>query len=87
MNNQYDELKSLLEASRNMLGKNDLTESKNTLVKKGLIKEQQDGPIDIEVDSEEEIEVETTPEEDKQKSYRVSGGLTTLHGKTKQELE
>ena len=87
MNNQYDELKSLLEASRNMLGKNDLTESKNTLVKKGLIKEQQDGPIDIEVDSEEEIEVETTPEEDKQKSYRVSGGLITLHGKTKQELE
>jgi len=87
MNNQYDELKSLLEASRNMLGKNDLTESKNTLITKGLIKEQEDGPIDIEADSEEEIEIETTPEEDKQKSYRVSGGLITLHGKTKQELE
>jgi len=87
MNNQYDELKSLLEASRNMLGKNDLTESKNTLITKGLIKEQEDGPIDIEADSEEEIEIETTPEEDKQKSYRVSGGLITLHGKTKQDLE
>lgn len=87
MSNQYDELKNLLEASRKMLGKDNLTESRDTLKKSGLIKEQQDGPIDIELDSEEEIEIETTPEEDKQKSYRVSGGLITLHGKNKQDLE
>lgn len=87
MSNQYDELKNLLEASRKMLGKDNLTESRDTLKKSGLIKEQQDGPIDIELDSEEEIEIQTTPEEDKQKSYRVSGGLITLHGKNKQDLE
>jgi hypothetical protein len=87
MNNQYDELKSLLEASRNMLGKNDLTEQKKQLKRAGLLKEQEDGPINIDVDSEEEIDVETTPEEDKQKSYRVSGGLVTLHGKDKKDLE
>lgn len=87
MSNQYDELKNLLEASRKMLGKDNLTESRDTLKKSGLIKEQQDGPIDIELDSEEEIEIETTPEEDKKKSYRVSGGLITLHGKSKQDLE
>jgi hypothetical protein len=87
MSNQYDELKSLLEASRKMLGKNDLKESKETLKNMGLLKEQEDGPINIDADSEEEIDIETTPEEDKQKSYRVSGGLITLHGKEKQDLE
>jgi len=43
MSNQYDELKSLLEASRNMLGKNDLTEQKKQLKRAGLLKEQEDG--------------------------------------------
>mgnify|MGYP000595337076 FL=1 len=90
MSNQYDELKNLLNVSRNMLGKNDLTESRKVLTKNGLISEQEiedDGATNIEVDSEQEIEVETTPDEDKSKSYRVSGGLITLHGNTKQELE
>jgi len=87
MSNQYDELKSLLEASRKMLGKDNLEESKQTLKNMGLLKEQEDGPINIDADSEEEIDIETTPEEDKQRSYRVSGGLITLHGKDKQDLE
>ena len=90
MSNQYDELKNLLNVSRNMLGKNDLTESRKVLTKNGLISEQEiedDGATNIEVDSEQEIEVQTTPDEDKSKSYRVSGGLITLHGNSKQELE
>jgi hypothetical protein len=90
MNNQYDELKNLLNVSRNMLGKNDLTESRKVLKRNGIINEQEvddDGPTNIDIDSEQEIEIETTPDEDKQKSYRVSGGLITLHGNTKQELE
>lgn len=87
MSKQYDELKSLLEASRNMLGKNNLQEYKETLVNKGLINEQEDGPINIDADSEEEMDIETTPQEEKKKSYRVSGGLITLHGKDKQDLE
>lgn len=92
--NQYDELKSLLEASRKMLGKGDLNESRDTLKRMGLINEQEsvvtdlsDEPVDIDVDSEEEIDIETTPDEDKSESYRVSGGVITLHGKDKQELE
>tara|TARA_R110001592_G_scaffold262445_1_gene527490 strand:+ start:299 stop:886 length:588 start_codon:yes stop_codon:yes gene_type:complete len=90
MSNQYDELKNLLNVSRNMLGKNDLTESRKVLKKNGLISEQEiddDGATNIEADSEQEIDIQTTPDEDKSKSYRVSGGLITLHGKTKQELE
>jgi hypothetical protein len=92
--NQYDEMKSLLEASRKMLGKGNLNESRDTLMKMGLINEQEDvvtdlsdEPVDIDVDSEEEIDIETTPDEDKSESYRVSGGIITLHGKDKQELE
>lgn len=87
MSNQYDELKSLLEASRNMLGKNNLKEQRDTLRSAGLIKEQEDAPDNIEIDSEEEIEMDTEPTEDKQRTYRVSGGLITLHGKNKQQLE
>ena len=92
--NQYDEMKSLLEASRKMLGKDNLNESRDTLKEMGLIKEQEsvvtdlsDEPVNIDVDSEEEIDIETTPDEDKSESYRVSGGIVTLHGKDKQELE
>jgi len=87
MSNQYDELKSLLQASKKMLGKTQLNEYRETLVNAGLINEQQDGPINIDADSEEEIDIEDTPKEEKQKSYRVSGGLITLHGKEKQDLE
>jgi len=87
MINKYDELKTLLSASRKMLGKENLSETRSSLQKRGLISEQEDGPINLDVDSEEEIETQTTPDKDKQKPYRVSGGLITLHGKTKQELE
>ena len=90
MSNQYDELKNIINVSRNMLSKNDLTESRKVLKRNGLISEQEvddDGATNIEVDSEQEIDIQTTPDEDKSKSYRVSGGLITLHGKTKQELE
>jgi len=92
--NQYDEMKNLLKASREMLGKSDLKESRESLVRAGLINEQEevvtdltDEPVNIDVDSEEEIDIETTPDEDKSQSYRVSGGIVTLHGKDKQELE
>ena len=92
--NQYDEMKNLLKASREMLGKSDLRESRESLVRAGLINEQEevvtdltDEPVNIDVDSEEEIDIETTPDEDKSQSYRVSGGIVTLHGKDKQELE
>lgn len=92
--NQYDEMKNLLKASREMLGKGDLNESRKSLIKAGLINEQEevvtdltDEPVNVDVDSEEEIDIETTPDEDKSQSYRVSGGIVTLHGKDKQELE
>jgi hypothetical protein len=47
---------------------------------------EQSAPVNIDADIEQEIDVETSPE-DKTKTYRVSGGLIKLHGKNKQDLE
>jgi hypothetical protein len=74
--NQYDEIKMLLKKSR-------------------LLQEQL-GPINmaksiednIEQDEEQETEVDVDKvKKDKSKTYRISGGLLTLHGKDKKELE
>jgi hypothetical protein len=93
--NQYDEMKSLLSASKRMLGKENLKESRETLRRMGLLNEQEekvvtdltDEHINIGAYIEDEIDIETTPKADKSESYRVSGGIVTLHGKDKQELE
>ena len=86
-NNQYDEIKRLLESSRTMLKKDSLNESKKTLIDLGLLNEMDIRPDDLAIDTEDEIDDQTEPQEDKQKSYRVSGGVITLHGKDKQDLE
>jgi len=87
MSNQYDEIKKLLKSSRSILHSDEVNESRKTLIKKGLLKEMDIKPDNLAVDSEEEIEFDTEPQEDKSKSYRVSGGVITLHGKDKQDLE
>lgn len=87
MSNQYDEIKKLLDSSRNMLQKDNLNESKETLIRLGLLNEMDIKPDNLAIDTEEEIDDQTESQEDKQKSYRVSGGIITLHGKDKQDLE
>lgn len=102
MNNSYDEIKKLLKASNKML-KNNITEDVSQIKKKyGIIVEEdyetaKDEPgTDItqkinpikstkeKIDSDEEGK---KPEEDKQQSYRISGGMITLHGKDQSDLE
>lgn len=87
MSNQYDEIKKLLESSRTMLKKDNLNESKKILIELGLLNEMDIKPDNLAIDTENEIDDQTEPQEDKQKSYRVSGGIITLHGKDKQDLE
>jgi len=70
-----------------MLNSEQVNESRKTLIEKGLIKEMDIKPDNLAADTEEEIEMETEPQEDKRKSYRVSGGVITLHGKDKTDLE
>lgn len=98
MSNQYDEIKKLVQSSRNMLGKQtELNESRNRLVGYGLIKEQPiDSPINMLPDQpdniaksiETEIDSETNQEpKEKQQAYRISGGILVMHGKKQSDLE
>lgn len=71
--NSYDEIKSLLKRSKMLMEQSTV----NNLAKS------------IE-DRIEDDETEINPEEvkkDKSKTYRISGGLLTLHGKDKKDLQ
>lgn len=89
MNNSYDEIKKLLKASNTMLKGEGLKEDINRIKKSyGMISEQDDiaqriNPVQ---DTEQEIEDEDS-KRDKQQSYRISGGMLTLHGKEKTDLD
>ena len=87
--NLYDEIKKLLENSRNMLGKSKLDETREILQQKGIIQEAiiPNDPTNIDRDIETDIDNETEPTEDKTQAYRVSGGILKMHGKDQKELE
>ena len=105
MNNSYDEIKKLLEASNKMLKGSRLNEDINNIKKSYGILSEQDiakkmdpvlDSINQSKNSDEEMETsqntnpkseEKTDKEDKQQSYRVSGGVITLHGKETTDLE
>lgn len=77
MSNEYDEIKNLLRRSR-------LLQEQVNLAK--AIEDK----IDQDTDSGTEDGEENDPEKvkkDKSKTYRISGGLLTLHGKDKKEIE
>lgn len=75
MMNQYDEIKNLLKRSRMLM--------------------EQSGPINLAKSIEDNISDDKQKDEvdaekvkkDKSKTYRISGGLLTLHGKDKKDLE
>ena len=91
--NQYDEIKNLLKKSSMLFGNDKfLKEEKESIkTKHGLLLEiDENDPmkqINPAQSVEDEIENTEKPSEDKQQSYRISGGLITLHGKDKQDLE
>jgi hypothetical protein len=91
--NQYDEIKNLLKKS-SILFNNEkfLKEEKNLIKSKyGLLLEADENDPTKKINPaqsvEKDIEDTDKPTEDKQQSYRISGGLITLHGKDKQDLE
>lgn len=75
MTNSYDEIKLLLKRSRM------LTEQVGP---RNLAKSIEDNITDTETDQEGETD---SIKKDKSKTYRISGGLITLHGKDKKTLE
>jgi hypothetical protein len=101
--NSHDEIKKLLNASRNLLNQNNLNED----IRKqyGLLTEQSGlnninngvtDKINIAKSVEDKIDYDTYDSEtdseenvddDKQQGYRISGGILVLHGKNQTDLE
>ena len=101
MSNSHDEIKKLLNASRRLLGDNNVNEDIRKQYK--LLTEQD---VDLEVNNvtsrinvaksvEDKIEYDTAEDgddveesgDDKMQTYRISGGLLVLHGKEQTDLE
>ena len=93
--NNYDEIKSLLNASRKILGGN-LNESQNKdiLRKHNLLMEQ---PLEDVMDIEKMEEKKSEPNKkdsedigkprDKQKGYKIQGNVLVLHGNEKSDIQ
>jgi hypothetical protein len=90
--NRYDEIKSLLSASRKVL-KNTLNASEIYKIKSthGLLTEQEDVEKEYETfDSKEEEggnEEQTVNKSDKKRAYRISGGIFVIHSKEPKNLQ
>jgi hypothetical protein len=95
MMNKYDEIKSLLKASRQALDKNlNESQSKEILMKYNLVLEQE---VEKELDKKyqndkKEISLAKDSDDigkqrDKQKAYKIQGNILVLHGKDDSELE
>lgn len=97
MNDSHDEIKKLLKASRTMLSNDQINEDVKKIKESyGMIVEQSSllgvGNQRTERDNvptsvEKKISFTVNPEDEKKQSYRISGGVMTLHGKSKQDLE
>ena len=100
--NKHDEIKNLLEASRKMLSGNNkiLKEDIKSIKKKyGIFEQEKMKDIDTgaeitkrvnvpsSVETDIEFDTETKNKKDKQQSYRISGGVLTMHGKDQQDLQ
>lgn len=93
--NNYDEIKNLLKKSQNLLkNPNKLQEEQESILRKhNLLKEQEDTRLNLAQDIEDEIvddkeEIEGEPSKaDKKQSYRISGGVLTIHSKDFKDLE
>ena len=74
--NQYDEIKSLLKKTRMLMEQAEATNLAKSI----------ESEIETDVRQDDEIDVEKV-KKDKSKTYRISGGLLTMHGKDKKDLE
>jgi hypothetical protein len=74
--NQYDEIKSLLKKTRMLMEQAEATNLAKSI----------ESEIENDVRQDDEVDVEKV-KKDKSKTYRISGGLLTIHGKDKKDLE
>jgi hypothetical protein len=81
MNNQYDEIKNLLKRSRLLQ-----EQASRINLAKSIEDEISDDEKEYETANDENEQPDIV-KKDKSKSYRISGGLLTLHGKEKRDVE
>ena len=81
MSNQYEEIKNLLKKTRLLK-----EQAERINMAKSIENNISDDEQDYET-ADGENETEDDVRKDKSKSYRISGGLLTLHGKEKKDLE
>jgi hypothetical protein len=74
--NQYDEIKSLLKKTRMLMEQAEATNLAKSI----------ESEIETDVRQGDEVDVEKV-KKDKSKTYRISGGLLTMHGKDKKDIE
>jgi hypothetical protein len=99
--NKHDEIKNLLKVSRNLISQNDknlMEDIKKIKKRYGIItedvkfKEESTGDdnidrVNVPSSVETEIDFDTESKDNKQQSYRISGGILTMHGKNQKELQ
>ena len=93
--NKYDEIKSLLSASRKILGGNINESQQNDILKQYTLLTEQS--VEKELDQEQDEEKKAEPEKkdsedigkprDKQKGYKIQGHVLILHGKNESDLQ
>ena len=81
MSNQYDEIKNLIKKSRLLQ-----EQASRINLAKSIEDNIEDDETDYETADSDEEKVDIV-KKDKSKSYRISGGLLTLHGKEKKDVE
>ena len=89
MNSSHDEIKKLLKASRTLLSNDKLNEDINTIRKQYSLLTEDDTTtkLDLSKSVEDKIDDDTESSDDKSQTYRISGGLLSLHGKSQTDLE
>lgn len=86
--NRYEEIKTLLEASRKVLT-NRIDEKVNSHIKSsyGILREQEEKTEEPEYETantdKDDSDKETVNKSEKKRVYRVSGGIIVIHGKDK----
>jgi hypothetical protein len=92
--NKYEEIKSLLEASRSVLKKNMNKSQNREILKKYQILNEREIEIDTIEKSKDDQEMSIKKDSDeigkkvrKQKGYKIQGNILILHGKNESELE
>jgi len=97
-NNRYDEIKDLVRISKSTFGKTNIVES-NDIKSKYVLTEQESGNLRDRINPLKSIkkgikkrqdrEYDETEDKgsDKQQSYRISGGILTIHGVDRSQLE